>query len=361
MRQRARQSTPAWRRLLQLLSLPLLPLRAAERHLLHLESTFGWWISAAAVGLWQTGRRHYDPVYSTGGSPSAHAAAAVIARFRRLPWIAEMQDPLVYQGLGRGFLSESTVRRLERTVHTRATGVVYVTRGAREAAARRSGDQVPSVAIYPGAEPLPTSAPQGRGAEMRLVHIGSLTRKRTPETLLAALGELAERRPEVRREVRLSLMGPAGSYVRNLVEEFPYPEMVQLPGRAPHQVALGAAAAADLLLLIQHYSSVSQDTIPSKTYEYLLSGRAILALTYRNPELAGMLSAAGHTCVEVDNVPGIARALEASYDEWRVGSLCAAPCHRYTVASAVRELVTWTRQVRSAAGVTRNPEREAVS
>ncbi len=330
-----------------LLTLPILPLYWAEQCAARLESTFWWWASAACVGLWRTRRKRPDLIYSTGGAMSAHLAAAVIARRRRVPWIAEIQDPLPYQGLGRGPIPCWLVNRLERLIHTRATGVVYLTQAAAERAAARTHGAAACRAIYAGAGTPVAVGNRAHDNRFHLLHAGTLSGSRTPETLLRALGDLATRDDQVRRDIRLTLLGATDGAVRRMAEAFPYPEMLEVIEKLPRREAWGQVERADLLLVIQNLDPVSAETIPSKTYEYLVSGRAVLGLVYRNPELTAILHEAGHRAVEVDDIAAIEAELENLYEAWLGAGLTATPCDRYTVERAVAELIAWSRDLRA--------------
>ncbi len=346
VRQITRPLRAPWRRIVWLvLRLPIMPLYALEKHTTRIDPTFWWCLPAALAGLWLTRRRKPDLIYSTGGAMSAHAAAAFIARLRRLPWIAEMQDPIVYQGLRRGPVARRMARYVERVVHSRATGVVYVTSTAARRALERTPSRVPCAVIRPGAEPAPLPDLPARSECMEIVHIGTLARRRNPGTLLEALARLTARRPSLRRELRVSLIGNLSQEVRRMAGAFPHPEMVRLTGKLSRSQARAALTDANLLLVIQHTGTVSQETIPSKTYEYLVSGRPVLGLTFRNPELAQLLRRAGHDCVEVDDVEAVERALEAAHARWKEGRLSAAPCLCYTPSGAAQELLTWSRRL----------------
>ena len=335
-----------------LLVLPILPLYWVEQCVVRLESTFWWWAAAVCAGLWRTRRRRPDLIYSTGGAMSAHLAAAVIARLRRLPWMAEIQDPLPYQGLGRGPIPRWLVTKLERMIHSRATGVVYLTQAAAERAAARTGGAAACRAIYAGAGSPVAVSNRARGDYLCLLHAGTLSGSRTPETLLSALANLAARNDQVRREIRLTLLGATDAAVRRMAETFSYPEMLEVIEKLPRREAWERVERADLLLVIQNLDRVSEETIPSKTYEYLVSGRAVLGLVYRNLELAAILREAGHRVVQVDDVAAIEAELENLYEAWRGAGLMATPCDRYTAERAVAELIAWSRDLRA-------PERTA--
>ena len=78
---------------------------------------------------------------------------------------------------------------------------------------------------------------------------------------------------------------------------------------------------SDVLLLVQNTSDFSTETIPSKTYEYLQSGRPILGLVYRNPELAGMLKGLGHTVAEAADAGSVRGAVSEIHLRWEAGRL----------------------------------------
>jgi hypothetical protein len=334
-----------------LLVLPVLPLYWLEKLAVRLESTFWWWVPAAFAGVWWGRRRRPRLIYSTGGAVSAHAAAAVAARLLRVPWIAEVQDPLPYQGLGRGSAAAWLVARLERLLHERATGVVYLTRAACQRARQRTGGKANCRAIYAGGEPCAAGAPK-QGRRMLVTHAGTLSGSRQPDTLLQALAALAAQSGEVRGAMQVLLLGSLDSSAERAAREFPCPGMVEVLGKLPRREARQMIAEADVLLVIQNRDPVSGETIPSKTYEYLASGRPILGLVYRNPELAALLRQAGHSAVEVDDVSAIAQELGRLYERWRQGELKAEVEPRYTTAAAVAELVAWSRELRGAKGET---------
>lgn len=326
------------------LTLLIFPWYAVEKLLVNLESAFWWWVSGGVVGLRVTRRRHFDLIYSSGGALCGHLAAAWVARRRGIPWVAEIRDPLSYEAEHRGWLNRRVVTWAERMIHRRATGVVYLTKTACARAQQRVGGRAACTAIYAGGEAVGARR-GGGGPALRLLHAGSLAGTRNPGALLRALEELAARRPEWRAQLRVILLGSMDEGSRRQVEAFAYPEMVEVIPKRPRAEALELVAEAEVLLVIQNTEPLSAETIPSKVYDYLISGRPILGLLYRNPELAEMLQAAGHRAVEISDLGAIARALEELYAAWEEGELAAAPEIRYTRAGATAEFVAWAREL----------------
>jgi hypothetical protein len=110
----------------------------------------------------------------------------------------------------------------------------------------------------------------------------------------------------------------------------------------PRAESLAAMRRADVLLLVQNTEAFSAETIPSKTYEYFRSGRPVLGLVHRNPELAAMLEAGGHAAADADDPASVKAALPGLLRDWdHGGHTDAAPATRphFAVADAVERLV----------------------
>jgi len=349
-----------WGRLAKaLITLLVLPGYAVEKLLLNTESSFWWWLSAGALGTCWSLRWRPKVIYSSGGAISGHLAAACIASVCRRSWIAEIQDPLPYQAEGRGRIYRRVLAWTERLIHQHAEGVVYLTQTACERAQRRTRGRAACKVIYAGGEEVGPPSGAGDGSRLHLLHAGSLAGSRNPGQLLRALAEVVARRPELRGRIGLTLLGSMDRASRRMAVEFPYPEVVEVVAKVPRQEALARVAQADILVVIQNTDAISEETIPSKVYDYLMSGRPVLGLVHRNSELAGMLREAGHCAVESADREGIAAAIEEFCGRWEAGELGSRAEARYTRAGATAELVAWGRELVAARRARAKEEQEA--
>jgi hypothetical protein len=282
-------------------------------------------------------RERFSRIYSTGGPLGAHLAALLLAARTRLPLLVEFQDPLPFQYPQRfhklALLTEKIAMKRARCV--------FMTRRAALAAARRCRTRMPA-AIHPGAAPItktqiPThgSSPQNT---LRLAHFGALYRGRNTAHFVAALEALLNERPELQSVVQVHCYG-ALDRIAQQTAACSVPGVLRLHEKISRAQAIHAMTTTDILLLIQHTEPISSETIPSKTYEYLHSARPILALTYRNPELTGMLKRLGHFAVEADDEAAIRQALATLIAHWQKGQLPRPSPSPYTTERAAQKLV----------------------
>jgi glycosyltransferase involved in cell wall biosynthesis len=154
-----------------------------------------------------------------------------------------------------------------------------------------------------------------------------------------AIELVVRKQPELGSALRLRLYGSCGDGVRAQIANFLVQGLIEVKGKIDRATGLQAMRESDVMLLIQNLSEVSEETIPSKVYEYLHTGRPILALVFRNPELKAMLQALGHTVVEGDDVEAVAGALENLTLSWQQRAIeCTPTASPYTVERAAAEL-----------------------
>jgi hypothetical protein len=105
---------------------------------------------------------------------------------------------------------------------------------------------------------------------------------------------------------------------------------------------------SDVLLLIQNTEAFSAETIPSKTYEYLLTERPILGLVHRNPELETILRQQGHMAVAATDITSVKIGLLELIKGWQSRPAGHRP-HSFpiTVETAVEQLIAIADQLKS--------------
>jgi glycosyltransferase involved in cell wall biosynthesis len=293
-----------------LLLLPVYPFYLLEKILINLESEWSWFAGATLHGLWLQFRYRPEVLYSTGGSASAHVAALILKRCTAVPWIAETQDPLVHDHeWSRSRRVFRLYRWLENRIARHCDAFVFLTRQALDNARHRISHDFPGAVIYPGARIRQPEYRYTKDEYCRFAHFGSLAGSRNLLVFAHALHLLLQEQPDEGQRIRIDLYGSLDGASQKLIHQLQLEPLITYHGLVDRQEALGAMERADCLLLIQNTSYFSTETIPSKVYEYFLSGRPILGLIHHNEELAAMLRAQSHFVTPADNPLEVKNAL----------------------------------------------------
>jgi glycosyltransferase involved in cell wall biosynthesis len=286
---------------------------------LHIRSGEGrwtWFISAFFSSLLHVrNKKDLAFIYSTGGPPSAHLAALLIGKMYGKKVIAEFQDPLSGENIGRSSLSAIGLRFFEKLIISSATVVIYCTKNAMLFAREQyTRYQAKINFVYPGSSPIPYASHNknrfidgNTNRRTNISYLGSLYQTRNLDTLMEAIGQLlAEGRNP---NVEVNVYGVMNADIRTRIEQFPYQGYIKLHGHVTREVALQKAMLADVLLLVQHTDMRSKTTIPFKLYDYLHSGNLIFGLIFRNNEIEDLLTSHGHLVCQANDIQSIKETL----------------------------------------------------
>jgi hypothetical protein len=249
-----------------------------------LPDSYAGWIGPAL----RAGRKILDEgdvelIYSSSPPDSSHLVARRLAAESGLPWVADFRDPWFNLHLKQppSPLHAAWHRRAEARV-LREAQVVAVTEGWRRHYADLTA-RAPRL-IRNGFDPadfavVEAGADVEAGDEIHLLHTGKLSLTRSARPFFAGLALLLERRPELRRRLRVTFLGLRESDNESAAAELGLEDLVSFADPVPHAESVARQAAADILLLIKHDDPRYRDLIPGKFYEYTAAGPPILAMT----------------------------------------------------------------------------------
>jgi glycosyltransferase involved in cell wall biosynthesis len=335
-----------------LMNLVLIPPLVLERVFIHLESQWSWFVLAYFKGAQLIRAGKVDLIYSTGGANSAHYAGYLLARRFGIPWMAEIHDPMIHENWMRTRMAYAWARNMEKLICRHASIAVWFTEKALERARERNpelGNR--GHAIIPGAErPDFGDARYARRKVMSIGHFGSLSATRNLEVFLKGFRRFLDRHPEARETVRLEVYGSNPDKVsKAALTSFPYGDNVVLHGRLEFDPESGLSGrdrvlrqmrTSDCLLLLHGMDPFCEEYIPSKLYEYAWARRPVLALTWKNRQLDGLLARAGHDVVNSADADGVAHCLDALYSRWAKDELVDRMDEfQFPVGSAVNEML----------------------
>lgn len=278
------------------------------------DARVGWTVPAARY----LGRLHrqqpFDTIITTGPPHSLHLIGAWLQRSRQVHWVADFRDPWTgieyHDDLRLLPPARKTHRLLERQVLMRADRVVTVSPTWAKELAQIGGRHVDVIENgFDGNIPSRGNVPAEDFVLIR--HLGLLGQERAPPALWRALARYASGSP-----LSIEFIGTVDNEVIEASHRAGLRDIVRTTPSVPHQEALAAMATSTLLLLSVAPGRDANGRIPGKLFEYLSSGRPILALCEESSDVASIIRETG-------------------------GGLSASPFDEHAIFSAISELARW--------------------
>jgi len=170
-----------------------------ERLLKPVEGSWSWCFSATHLGRRLARQKPFDLIYSTAGPFAAHLAAQSLKKTLKVPWLAEIHDPLVLPGTIPDTRRQKAYADVERRICEDSDIAIWFTDQALESARKRHPvlDDKGRV-MLPGVDnpfhgQVPDYSPTDK---LKLGHFGSLSRTRTLLPFVYAFSKLKEQKPE---------------------------------------------------------------------------------------------------------------------------------------------------------------------
>jgi glycosyltransferase involved in cell wall biosynthesis len=312
---------------------------------LRLRSAWSRWWTAGALAA---GRRAQgiDVILATMSPFQSTTAAAALSKALGTPWVADLRDPWVLDEMQ--VYETGLHRRLDMTAMRRslssAAGIVMNTPEAAASLGRAFPELAERTIVLPNgydAADFAAQPPQRDDDAFRIVHAGYLHTglgedhrraqilrtlfggaigdvdilPRSHVFLLEAVERLLATRPELRPLVEVHLVGRLTESDRRAIAS----DVVHTRGYLPHSDCLDVVRTADLLFLPMHDLARGHRAriVPGKTYEYLASGRPILAAV-PDGDARDLLSSAPLTLLaRPTDVEAMARLIGEEVDRFR--------------------------------------------
>ncbi len=316
-------------------------LRSLQRWMLLPDAYRSWARAAERAADARIRNGGIDALWTTSSPESSHLAGLALKKTHRLPWIADFRDPWVGRATYRPPTPwhDARHRAMERRVVSTADRVTLVSE-AMVALYR---------ARYPGIDParfvfLPNGfdsddwrradleVAERKGQEARfgpggdpprrfvLLHAGQLAHRPTVRTLLEAARSVMERDPGTRAELRLRFVGGNEEIGPRERERYGLEEALEFAPSEPHIESLVSMRSASALALLGHGGAADSLLYTGKIYEYLSSGRPVLAILDEGPAADLIRSTGAGRVVAPGNVEGAVSALLEWLAAFRAGA-----------------------------------------
>jgi len=315
-----------------LLTLVLFPFYLIEILTIYFDSQWSWSISATLKGIWIIKKHRPSLIYSSAGPASTHVAAFFLKILFGLPWLAEVHDPLIYDKEPRKGRFHYFKKWLEKKIFRHAGAVIYFTHSALAHAQRRNKGIGNGVVLRPGAEPPGFSEIfYAKRDTIHFGHFGSLADNRNLSLLFQAVYELTQVHPGWKEIIRIDVYGAdLDSVSRQSLTRFPLGGILSehgrleydpVSGKSGRQRVLKAMGQSDVLILVHGEGIICQEYIPSKLYEYLLTGRPVLGIAEEDSELSQMLMENNCQYIGLADLESLKGAITDYIGVWQKGGI----------------------------------------
>jgi glycosyltransferase involved in cell wall biosynthesis len=329
--------------------------RRSERWLAR-ESPLGrWWREgAASAGLESVDG--VELVYASMAPWQSGDAAAALSKALGVPWVADLRDPwaldemVVYPTAAH---RRYALRRMRRLLALADAVVMNTPEAAARVGRFPELRDKPIEAIPNGfdASDFAGAPPPRTDQTFRIVHAGylhselasgsaltALVREllggavrgvnilaRSHAYLLQALDQLLQARPKLESMIELHLAGVLSERDRELARR----TFVSVNGYLSHADAVALIRSADLLFLPMHDLPPGKRAtiVPGKTYEYLASGRPILAAVPDGDARDLLTAARSARLARPAESSRMAELIEAEVERWQAGTPVPEPGH----------------------------------
>jgi glycosyltransferase involved in cell wall biosynthesis len=238
----------------------------------------------------------FQAVITTGPPHSLHLIGLKLHQKTNIPWLADFRDPWSkWEFLDTLPMLKSVRNRhekLEKKVLSTANAITTISPGFQKDFEHLINRKTDLLTNGFDEEDLPNDWTKRKPKEGRIeiVYTGVIDSIRNPIPFLIALKKTFERSEN---KVYMRFVGKVSEEVGKLVSEDMWlAQHIQMVGYVSHEKVFDFYANAHLLLLILTDTKNAQGNIPGKLFEYMATGRPVLALGDPNGDAAKILHSA---------------------------------------------------------------------
>ncbi len=261
-----------------------------------------------------------DTVITTGPPHSTHLIGLYLKRKKNIKWVMDLRDlwsenPFVF------YPNRSKIKnqKFEEECLKECDLIIAVTESFKRVLLNKFDflKEEKIKVVHNGYDKEDFAVEQKDLPGFTITYAGSFYSLQTPVFFLKAFKELIEENDEFKNEARIHILSPFEDNVNKIVDELKLYGNVIVSGFIPHKEAVSYILGSKLLFLF--LGKGGEATVPQKTFEYLGSGKRILA-TVPDGECKEILIKCGvKDIVDPDDVEGIKRKLLEIYKDYKEG------------------------------------------
>jgi hypothetical protein len=232
-----------------------------------------------------------DTIVTSGPPHSLHLIGLELKQKLDLKWFADFRDPWTTIGYHKSLrLSSFAAKKhkvLEHQVLNTADTII-VTSKTTKVEFQAITDK--PIAVITNGYDTENVKKQPLDSKFTLAHIGSFLSERNPLILWKSLVELSTEIPDFKSHLEIKLIGAVSQEVLETITHFGLKPYLNNLGYVSHAEAITHQRKSQVLLLIEINSEDTKSIIPGKLFEYLVSGRPIIAIGPQGSDFAEIIT-----------------------------------------------------------------------
>ena len=233
-------------------------------------------------------REQIDIIFSSSPPQTNHLIASAISTKYNIPWVADLRDPWndMYwnqKDSNRLKLLDKVDKKIEKNTLSKASRITSIGPTIANFLGKKIKKEID--VIYNGFDTQgKTTEVERRGRNpgnpFTILYTGSISFQQRPVGLFQTLSKLIKQESSS-FSLQVTFMGEYGAFLQKMINDYELGEFVTIVPSVSQRDVYKHLAMADLLLVLG-IKDCNYGVIPSKLFEYLLSGKPILGYGLEN-------------------------------------------------------------------------------
>lgn len=220
-----------------------------------------------------------DTIVTSGPPHSLHLIGFKLKQKLNVKWLADFRDPWTTIGYHKSLrLSNYAAKKhkdLEHKILNSADTIIVTSNTTKT---EFQAITTKPIAVITNGYDTENVAKQALDTKFSLAHIGSFLSERNPKMLWETLVELINEIPNFKMHLEIKLIGAVSQEVLETITQFELNPYLNNLGYVSHSKAIVHQRKSQVLVLIEINSEDTKSIIPGKLFEYMVSGRPIIAI-----------------------------------------------------------------------------------
>jgi len=271
--------------------------------------------------------KRYDLIYVSCPPFPPSIVSSWLKRIHKIPIVIDFRDawtlgPYKKSSLVNRFINRTLFPIMEKNVLSDVDGLIVNTPSAFECYSKYFPNLINRIIMIPNGydeEDFKDYRSNESKKQIAILHCGRLgVSGRNPICLLKALKLLVNEHIPI----QLYLVGDQGVRLHELVIDLGLKKHVQFCAQVPHKMAIQTMGNYDVLVIYQEQHNTKITPIAGKTYEYLRTGKPVLAIVPPGDNLNIIQQhATRFETAPPDDIPAIVKAISTLQYDWCQGRL----------------------------------------